>query len=866
VAPGSIISIYGTNFVPGATHNGVTAPPPPLPKSLNGAHVLINGIAAPLFYVDSFQINAQVPWEVNGALSLDVQVVSNGVSNVASVVLTSTAPGVFVAAHASNGTQVTAVNPAVVGEYLTVYCTGLGAVQNQPASGAQAPFSPLATTIAGTAVGIGGIATPALFSGLTPGLVGLYQVNVQVPQQVPVGDAIPLVLSSGQAFSNTVTVAIRGSTSSTANVAITSLSTTSVQPFGPMTINGSSFDPDYQIQVTFSDSHGYSFTVPALIATTMTVAVSVPPYFDGSGNIASGTSSVTVSQTSPAGTTSTSNTIGGFQILALPAPPSLPSGSLTLAFLQASQQVQSDLTTAIAGTSLNTAELQSSLSSQTAALAGLIPQLQAVVAGSASSLTMGQFNGVSYSAGSSDLALADQSLLALLGALAGPDPDLSALAAPAQARTIRQRQDQSSASNPIRVAAQQALTAATSPLTTLAQLTLSLTNLLESALTANVQQTQNALYFISFSAAGAALVLAIPPFAGGVLALAEADGWGGILDIALNSLYADLSLFSARALIVATSPLVSACANGLKAQGVYQNYVKSVLATATGTGALYGLLKLTYNIAKIAGNGYQCVSQLPSSPTAGPFFAVTNGYLLNVGGAQLDQVYYLNPSTDCGSAAQHYGGGPGGSYIDGPTLTLPVTLPVSLSSMDSRTTTIDSSTIEAYLRESAVACTVSSPLAFTTTGSATGNVILAAGSNSISASGTGTASTSTSAPESGEYPWSVGSAVGATVYFTLFQNVQYSLTANYTLDNNNPEEEKFAYNLILCGAECPISTAGMLNAGPPGGPPIPNVSLNGVLGPGTYIFQATTQALIAPGPGSYKTQSNFNATFTMTPF
>jgi uncharacterized protein (TIGR03437 family) len=55
-------------------------------------------------------------------------------------------------------------------------------------------------------VTIGGIAAKVLFSGLAPGYVGLYQVNVTVPAAAA-GNAVPVVISMGGAMSNTVTIA-----------------------------------------------------------------------------------------------------------------------------------------------------------------------------------------------------------------------------------------------------------------------------------------------------------------------------------------------------------------------------------------------------------------------------------------------------------------------------------------------------------------------------------------------------------------------------------------------------------------------------------------------------------------------------------
>ena len=56
---------------------------------------------------------------------------------------------------------------------------------------------------------IGGATALVSFSGLTPGAVGVYQVNVQVPADAPAGDAVPLTLSIGGVTSNTVTIAVQ---------------------------------------------------------------------------------------------------------------------------------------------------------------------------------------------------------------------------------------------------------------------------------------------------------------------------------------------------------------------------------------------------------------------------------------------------------------------------------------------------------------------------------------------------------------------------------------------------------------------------------------------------------------------------------
>jgi uncharacterized protein (TIGR03437 family) len=188
VAPGSIISIYGSKFnsSPGTHAGGLSATSAPLPSSLGGTQVLINSRLAPLYYVDSTQINAEVPWEVAGASYLTVQVIVNElVSNLSMAALAANAPGISVVTHGLDGSPVSSSQPATPGEYLTIYATGLGPVTNPPPSGAAALVKPLSTTLLTPVLTIGGISASVIFSGLTPGFSGLYQVNAQVPNGVP---------------------------------------------------------------------------------------------------------------------------------------------------------------------------------------------------------------------------------------------------------------------------------------------------------------------------------------------------------------------------------------------------------------------------------------------------------------------------------------------------------------------------------------------------------------------------------------------------------------------------------------------------------------------------------------------------------
>jgi uncharacterized protein (TIGR03437 family) len=175
VAPGSLIAIFGDH--------------------LDGSTLRMGDYDAPILYSSQGQINAQVPWELAGQTTAQLAA-SNG--NAIDVPLATYSPGIFVVVPAS----------AKRGDYLTIYCNGLGPVSNQPATGERSPLLPLAETLLTPVVTIGGAPARVTYSGLTPTLIGLYQVNVQVPGDVPTGKDLPLQLQIGGATSNSVAVTI----------------------------------------------------------------------------------------------------------------------------------------------------------------------------------------------------------------------------------------------------------------------------------------------------------------------------------------------------------------------------------------------------------------------------------------------------------------------------------------------------------------------------------------------------------------------------------------------------------------------------------------------------------------------------------
>ncbi len=230
LTPGGIFSVFGSNL--SDRTDPYFADRLPLSTKLGSISVKIGGVDAPLFYAASGQINAQVPFELAGMTSAALAVTVRGITTTPETENISTAqPGIFSINSSGSGQGVVQIantttfvapegsipgvqaRPANRGEFLTIYCTGLGEVSNRPATGAPASGNPLSTVLTPVTVTFssGGTTATAIpsFAGLTPGFVALYQVNVQIPDNAPTGDAVVLKISQAGVDSNEVTIAVR---------------------------------------------------------------------------------------------------------------------------------------------------------------------------------------------------------------------------------------------------------------------------------------------------------------------------------------------------------------------------------------------------------------------------------------------------------------------------------------------------------------------------------------------------------------------------------------------------------------------------------------------------------------------------------
>jgi uncharacterized protein (TIGR03437 family) len=215
LAPGTVVQIYGSALSTAGTPGSGSVINGQLSTVLNGVSVSVDGIAAPLFYGSSGQINAQLPNQLEAEQQYELLVDVNGLySNPVTINTAAVQPGLAslsdgtVIAQDSSYNLITADNPAHAGEVIILYLTGMGATNPPVPTGATSPSSPPAQVAVAPQVSIGGTNAQVQFAGLTPGSVGLYQINVKIPAGAGTGN-VPLVVMQGGVASNTVTVPVK---------------------------------------------------------------------------------------------------------------------------------------------------------------------------------------------------------------------------------------------------------------------------------------------------------------------------------------------------------------------------------------------------------------------------------------------------------------------------------------------------------------------------------------------------------------------------------------------------------------------------------------------------------------------------------
>ena len=194
VSPGSLMAVYGSQFAI-TTQSAISLP---LGLSLAGVSATVNGWPAPLLYASPTQLNVVVPYEA-GAGPAVLGINNNGQIGGFQFRITPSAPGIL-ADGSGNLLGSAAVKP---GTYATLYVTGTGDINSLIPTGfgvsSATKVSALPVPLLPLGVSVGG--SPALiqFAGVTPGVVGLVQVNFAVPSTVTAGSQPVVVTVNGVA-------------------------------------------------------------------------------------------------------------------------------------------------------------------------------------------------------------------------------------------------------------------------------------------------------------------------------------------------------------------------------------------------------------------------------------------------------------------------------------------------------------------------------------------------------------------------------------------------------------------------------------------------------------------------------------------
>lgn len=211
LAPGQLISIFGTGLTLGSP---VSAGSVPLPTELGGTKVRLGSMDLPLLYASSSQINAQLSFEAAESGPNPLTVLVNGLTSVAeTVTLAAVRPALFTVSGSGSGaaaalhadfTPVGQDRPAAAGEIVLLFATGLGLTVPKIRTGEVGKGE---LVVAPVSVTIDGKDARVLFAGLAPQFVGLYQINAVVPA---VSGVVEVLLNAGGVISRPgVTLLVR---------------------------------------------------------------------------------------------------------------------------------------------------------------------------------------------------------------------------------------------------------------------------------------------------------------------------------------------------------------------------------------------------------------------------------------------------------------------------------------------------------------------------------------------------------------------------------------------------------------------------------------------------------------------------------
>jgi uncharacterized protein (TIGR03437 family) len=201
IESGSWVAIYGTNLADstmdwtGKIVNGI------LPTTLGGVSVTIGGKAAAVYYISPGQLDVQASDGLSG--SVPVVVTNNGrISGPGTAQAQDYAPALFqwgsfkyaVATRYPDNAYIGGLNfgspyqNAKAGDVLILWATGFG--PTNPAAAAGTVVGAAGYTTTPVTATLGGNPISVLATALSPGLAGVYQIAVEIPNDAPSGDLL----------------------------------------------------------------------------------------------------------------------------------------------------------------------------------------------------------------------------------------------------------------------------------------------------------------------------------------------------------------------------------------------------------------------------------------------------------------------------------------------------------------------------------------------------------------------------------------------------------------------------------------------------------------------------------------------------
>lgn len=203
LVPGSLAEVRGTGFTPLDTPAPASGA---LPRTSGRSFVAVDGVRAPILSMTPDRAVIQIPWDIPVGTT-PIAVAASGMSNTLQAQVVPSAPAILAVTHA-DGQPVTPASPAREGELVVVYAVGLGQVDRNLAPGVTPTAAKLPNLLITPEVRLGDEEPEVLFAGLAPGFIGLYQINLRIPDyDVPSGTLNLTVEANNQEAEVTLSIA-----------------------------------------------------------------------------------------------------------------------------------------------------------------------------------------------------------------------------------------------------------------------------------------------------------------------------------------------------------------------------------------------------------------------------------------------------------------------------------------------------------------------------------------------------------------------------------------------------------------------------------------------------------------------------------